>query len=145
MRKDFRRKVFENRVPRKIPGPKEDQETGEWSKLLSEELSDLYCSPSVIWVITRRRIRCTVHVARVGERRDTYRLLVGKSEGGRRLVRRKRRLKDNIKVGLKEVRWEHGLDWSGSEQGQVVSSFECGNEPSGSVKCGEFIDRLGNC
>jgi len=110
MRKDFRWKVFENRVPRKVPGPKEDQVTGEWSKVLSEELGDLSCSPSIVWVITRRRLRCAGHVARVGERRDAYRLLVGKSEGRRRLGRRKRRWKDNIKVGLKEVLWEHGLD-----------------------------------
>jgi len=74
MRKDFRRKVFENRLPGKRHGPKEDHVTVEWSKLLSDELSDLYCSPSIVWVIKRRTIRCAGHVARMGERRDAYRL-----------------------------------------------------------------------
>jgi hypothetical protein len=81
----------------------------------------------------------------MGERRGACRVLVGQSEGRRRLRRRKRRLKDNIKVGLKEVRWEHELDSSGSGQGQVVSSFECGNELPGSIECGEFLDWLRNC
>jgi hypothetical protein len=57
-----------------------------------------------------KKIRWADHVARMGERRVACRVSVGKSEGRRRLGRRKRRLKDNIKVGLKEVRWEHDRD-----------------------------------
>jgi hypothetical protein len=97
-------------VPRKVSGCKEDELTGDLSKLHSEELSDLYCTPSIIWVIKLRRIRWTGHVALMGDRRGACRVLVGKSEGRRRLGRRKCRLKDNIKVRLKEVHWEHELD-----------------------------------
>jgi hypothetical protein len=97
--------VFENRVPKKIFGPKEDELTGDWIKLHSEELSDLYCPKSVVWKMKLGRIRWVRHVARMGERRGACRVLVGKCEGRRRLERRKHRLKVNINVGLKEVRW----------------------------------------
>jgi hypothetical protein len=80
--------VFERRVPRKIFGRKADEVTGDWNKLHSEELSDLYCSPSIIWVIKSRRIRWAGRVARTGERRGACRFLVRKSAGKRRLERR---------------------------------------------------------
>jgi hypothetical protein len=66
--------------------------------------------------------------------------LVGKPEGRRPLGRPRRGWEDNTKMDLREVGWGHGLDQSGSGYGQVVSSCECGYEPSGSIKCGEFLE-----
>ena len=65
---------------RRIFGPKRDEETGEWRKLHNEELNDMYCSPNVIRMIKSRRMRCTEHLTRMGDRRGAYRVLVGKSE-----------------------------------------------------------------
>jgi hypothetical protein len=73
--------VFENRVLRRIFGPKRDEVTGEWGKLHNEELHDLYPSPSTIRIIKARRMRWAGHVARMREKRNVYRLLVGKAEG----------------------------------------------------------------
>ena len=72
--------MFENRVLRGIFGPKRDGVTGEWRKLHNEELNDLYCSPNIVRVIKSIRMRWARHVARMGERRGVYRVLVGKSE-----------------------------------------------------------------
>jgi hypothetical protein len=71
--------VFENRVLRRVFGPKRDEVTGEWRKLHNEELSDLYCSPDIFRVIESRRMRWVVHVALVGERRGEYRVLLGET------------------------------------------------------------------
>jgi hypothetical protein len=65
---------------------------------------------------------------------------MGDSEGKRPPIRPQRRWEDNIKIGLQDVRWGHGLDVSSSGQGQVAASYECGEEPSGSIKCGEFLN-----
>jgi hypothetical protein len=73
--------VFENRVLRRIFGPKRDEVTGEWRKLHNKELHDLCCSPSIIRIIKSRRMRWAGHVARMGEKRNAYRLLVVKPEG----------------------------------------------------------------
>jgi hypothetical protein len=73
--------VFENRVLRRIFGPKRDEVTGEWRKLHNKELHDLYSSPSVIRILKSGRIRWAGHVARMGEKRNAYRLLVGQPEG----------------------------------------------------------------
>jgi len=73
-------RLFENRVLRRIFGPKRDEVTGEWRKLHNEELSDLYCSPNIVRVIKSRRMRWAGHVACMGERRGVYRILVGKPE-----------------------------------------------------------------
>jgi hypothetical protein len=73
--------VFENRVLRRIFGPKWDEVTGEWSKLHNEELYELYFTPSVIRIIKSSTMRWAGHVARMGEKRNSYRLLVGKPEG----------------------------------------------------------------
>jgi hypothetical protein len=73
--------VFEKRVLSRIFGPKCDEVTGEWRKLHNEELRDLYSSPSIIRIIKSRRTRWSGHVARMGEKRNAYRLLVGKPEG----------------------------------------------------------------
>jgi hypothetical protein len=97
--------VFENRVLRRIFGPKRDEVTGGWRKLHNEELRDLYSSPSIIRMIKSRRMRCAGHVARMGEKRNAYRLLLGKPEGKRPLGRPRRRWVDNIRMDLGEVGW----------------------------------------
>jgi hypothetical protein len=82
---EHRLRVFENRMLRKIFGPKRVEVTGEWRKLHNEELRDLYSSPSIIRIIKCRRMRWAGHVARMGENRNEYRLLEGKPEGKRPL------------------------------------------------------------
>jgi hypothetical protein len=89
--------------------------TGEWRKLHNEELHDLYSSPSVIRVIKARRMRWAGHVARRGEKRDVYGLLVGKPDGRRPLGRPRCRWLDNIKMDLVEVGWGD-VDWIGLAQ-----------------------------
>jgi hypothetical protein len=69
--------VFENRVLRRIFGPKRDEVTGEWRKLHSEELHSLYSSPDIIRQVKSRRMRWAGHVARIGEERRVYKVLVG--------------------------------------------------------------------
>jgi hypothetical protein len=97
LREEHRLKVFENRVPRRISGPKRDEVTGARRKLHNGELHDLYSSPSIIRVIKARRMRWTGHVARIREKRNAYRLLEGKPEGRRPLGRPRRRWVDNIR------------------------------------------------
>jgi hypothetical protein len=105
--------VFENRVLRGIFGPKRDEVTGEWRRLHNEELYDLYSSPNIIWVIKSRRMRWAGHVARMGEGRGAYRILVGTREGKRPLGRPRRRWEDNIEMDLQGVGWGTwtGLIW----------------------------------
>ena len=91
-------------------GPKRDEVTGEWRKLHNEELNDLYCSPNIFRVIKWRRMRWAGHVARMGEWRGVYRVLVGKPEGKRPLGRPRRRWEYNIKMNLQEVGCED-MDW----------------------------------
>jgi len=92
--------MFENRVLRKLFGPKRDEVTGEWRKLHNEELNDLYSLPNIVRVVKSRQIRWAGHVARMGEDRGVHRVLVGKPEGKRPLRRPRRRWKDNIKMDL---------------------------------------------
>jgi hypothetical protein len=101
--------VFENRVLRRIFGPKRDEVTGDWRKLHNEELNDLYCSHKIVWVI-KSRMRWAGNVAHIGERRGAYSVLIGKPEGRSSLGRSRRRWEDNIKMDLKEVGCG-GLDW----------------------------------
>jgi hypothetical protein len=81
LREERRLRVFENKVLRRIFGPKRDEVTGEWNKLHNEELRDLCSSSSIINVIKSRRMRWAGHVARMGEKRYAYNLLVGEPEG----------------------------------------------------------------
>jgi hypothetical protein len=92
--------VFENKVLRRIFGPKRDEVTRGWRKLHKEELRDLYSSPSISRIIKSRRVRWAGHVARMEEKRNAYRLLVGKPERKRPL-----RWVDNIKMDLLEIGW----------------------------------------
>jgi hypothetical protein len=110
LREDHRLRVFENRVLRRIFGPNRDEVTGEQRKLHNEELRDLYSSPSIIRIIKSWRMRCMGHVARMGDKRNVYRLLVGKPEGKRPLGRPRRRRVDNIWRDLREVGWGD-VDW----------------------------------
>ena len=110
MREEPRLRVFENRVLRRIFGPKRDEVTGEWRKLHNEELNDLYCSPNIFRVIISRKMRWTGHVARMVERRGVYRVLVGKPEGRRPLGRPRRRWVDNIRMDVQEVGCWY-MDW----------------------------------
>ena len=115
--------------------------SGEWRKLHNEELNDLYSSPHIVRVIKSRRMRWAGHVARMRERRGVYKVLVGKPEGKRPLGRPRRRWEDYIKMDLQEVGCGGcGLDRTDSGYGQVSGTCECGNESSGSIKCGEFLD-----
>jgi hypothetical protein len=84
-------RVFENRVLRRIFGPERDEVIGGWRKLHNEELHNLYSSPSIIRMINSRRMRSVWHVARMVEKRNAYRIFVGKPEGKRPLGRPRRR------------------------------------------------------
>jgi hypothetical protein len=110
LREEHRLRVFEKKVLRRIFGPKRDEVTGGWRKLHNEELRDLYSSPSAIRIIKSRRMRWAGHVARMAEKRNAYRLLVGKPEGKRPLGRPRRRW-----VDLSEIGWG-GVDWIGLAQ-----------------------------
>jgi hypothetical protein len=101
--------VFENRVLRKIFGLKRDEVTGTRRKLPNEELHNLYSSPNIIRTIKSRRMRCARHVARIGLKRNAYRM-VGKPEGKCPLGRQRHRWVDDIKMDLREIGWG-GLDW----------------------------------
>jgi len=103
LREELRMRVFENWVLRRIFGPKREEMTGEWRKLHSEELNNLYSSSNIILVIKSRILRLAGHVARMGERRGAYRVLVGKREGKKPLVQPRHRWEDNIKMDLQEV------------------------------------------
>jgi hypothetical protein len=104
--------VFENRGLRRIFGPKRDEVTGGWRKLHNEELHNLYSSPSIIRMIKSRRMRWAGHVARMGKKRNAYRILMRNPEGKRPVRRPRRRWVDNIRMDLREIGWD-GLDWIG--------------------------------
>jgi hypothetical protein len=111
LREEHRLRVFENRVLRRIFGPKRDEVTGGWRKLHNVELHGLYSSPSIIRVIKARRMRWAEHVACMEEVRGAYNILVGRPEGRRPLGRPRCRWEDNIKMDLREIRvWGRGLD-----------------------------------
>jgi hypothetical protein len=107
--------VFENRVLRKIFGPKRDEVTGEWRKLHNEELHILYSSPNTIRQIKSRRIRFAGRVARMGEERKVYKVFVRKPERKRPLGRPRRRWEDGIRMGPREIVWG-SVEWIGLAQ-----------------------------
>ena len=103
LREERKLRMFENRVLRRVFGPKRDEVTGKRRKLHNEELSDLYSLPHIVQVVKSRRMRWAGHVARMGEGRGVHRVMVGKPEGKRPLGRSRRRWEDNIKIDLQEV------------------------------------------
>jgi hypothetical protein len=114
LREEHRQRVFENRVLRRMFGPKRDEVTGEWRKLHNGELHILYSSPDIIRQIKSRKMRWARHVARMGEGRNVYRVLVRKPEGKRPLERPRRRWEDGFKMDLREIGWGCRVDSPGS-------------------------------
>jgi hypothetical protein len=102
LREKHRLRVFENRVLRRIFGPKREED-GSWRKLHNDELHSLYSSLNIVRMIKSRRIRWAGYVARVGEGRGVYRILVGRPEGKRPLGRPRHRWKYNIKLDIREI------------------------------------------
>jgi hypothetical protein len=101
-------------VLRRIFGPERDEVTGEWRKLHSGELHNLYSSPDIIRQIKSRRLRWAAHVARMGEGRNVYRVLVGKPDGKRPLGRPRRRWRMGSKWTLGRLVMGCGVDSPGS-------------------------------
>jgi len=114
LREEKKLRVFENMVLRRIFGPRRDEVTGKW-RLHNEELNDLYTLPNIVRVIKSRRMRWAGHVARMGEGRGVYRVLVGKPEGKSPMGRPRRRWVDNIRMDLQEVGCGY-MDWIGLAQ-----------------------------
>jgi hypothetical protein len=117
LREEHRLRVFENRVVSRICGPKREKD-GSWRKLHNDELHDLYTSPNIVRVIKSRRMRWAGHVARMGEGRSVYRVLVGRPEGERPLGRPTRRWEDNIKMDLRDIGID-GENWIRLDQDRV--------------------------
>jgi hypothetical protein len=101
--------VFENRVLRRIFGPKREED-GSWRNLHNDELHSLYSSPNIVRVIKSRRLRWAGHVARMWEGRGVYRVLVERPKCKRPLGRHRRRWEDNIKLDLRET-WIDEANW----------------------------------
>jgi hypothetical protein len=110
LREEHRLRVFENRVLRRIFGPKRNEVTGGWRKLHNEELHGLYSSLGIVRMIKARRMRWAGHMACMGEVRGTYNILVGRPEGRRPLGRPRRRWENNIKMDLREIGFGD-VDW----------------------------------
>jgi hypothetical protein len=104
LREEHRLRVFENKVLRRIFGPNRDEVTAGWRKLRNE-LRDLYSNPSIIRIMKSRRMTWAGHVARMEEKRNAYKLLVGEPEGKRPLRRPRRRSVGNIKMNLLDIVW----------------------------------------
>jgi hypothetical protein len=140
LREERRLRVFKNWVLRKIFGPKRDKVTGEWRRLHKKELYAPYASPNSIWVIKSRRWRWAGHVAHMGAGKRCINGFGGEN------LREKDHLEDPSVDGMIILKWiskkrdGDGVDQSGSGEGQVAGSCECGNKPLGSTKCREFPD-----
>jgi len=102
--------VFENMVLRRIFEPRRDEVTGKWRRLHNEELNALYSSPNIVRVIKSRRMRWAGHVARMGEERGVYRVLLGKTKGKRPMGRPRLRWVVNIRMDLQDVGRGY-MDW----------------------------------
>jgi len=128
LRKERRLRVFENRVLRRIFGPKRDKVTGEGRRLHIEQLNDLYCSPNSIRVIKSRITRWAGHVARMEDE-----VHAGYWWGG--LMERSHL--ENLGLAERILKWIFSAR-SASGWGQVAGDCECGNGHSDSIKCGKF-------
>jgi len=115
LREERKLRVFDNTLLRRIFGPRRDEVTGEWRRLHNEELNGLYSSSNIVRVIKSRRMRWAGHVARMGEERGLYRVLVGKLKGRRPLGKPRRRLVYNIRMDLQEVGCGY-MEWIGLAQ-----------------------------
>jgi hypothetical protein len=114
---EYRLRFFENRVLRKIYGPKREEDRS-WRKLHNDEVHSLYSLPNIVRVIKSRRMRWAGHVARMGKGKGVYRVLIGRPEGKRPLGRPRRRWEDNIKMDLREIRVD-GANWIQVAQDRV--------------------------
>jgi len=110
LREERRLRVFDNKVLRRIFGPRRDEVTGDWRILHNEEINVLYSSPNIVRVIKLRRMRWAGHVARMDEKREVYRVLVRNPEGKRPLGRPRRRWVNNIRMDLQDVGCGY-MDW----------------------------------
>jgi hypothetical protein len=110
LREERRLRVFENRVLRRVFGPKRDEVTGKWRKLNNKELNDLYSLPNIVLVVKSRRMKCAGHVACMVDDRGVHRVLVGRPKGKKPLGRPRRRREDNFKRDLQKVGGGRG-DW----------------------------------
>jgi hypothetical protein len=110
-------RVFENRVLRRIFGPKREEDES-WRKLHNDELGSMYSSPNIVRVIKSGRMRWEGHVARMVEGRGVYRVFVGRPEGKRPLGRPRRRWEDNIKKEVREIGID-GANWIQLAQDRV--------------------------
>jgi hypothetical protein len=110
LREEHRLRVFENKVLRRIFGQKRVEVTGEWRKLHTEELHNLYSSPNIIRTIKSRRMRWAGYLARIGKKRNPYRISVRKRGRKRPLRRPKRKWVNNTKIDLRAIEWD-GMDW----------------------------------
>ena len=119
LREERKLRMFENMVLGRIFGPRRDELTEEWRRLHNEELNDLYSSPSIVRVIKSRIMRWAGQVARMGEERGMYRVLVGKPEGRSPLGRPKRRWVDNIRMDIQDVGCGY-MDWIGLTQDREI-------------------------
>jgi len=103
-------RVSENRVLRKIFGPKGEEVEGGWRRPYNEVLHNLFASPNIIRVIKSRRMRWAGHVTSVGKMRNACNILVTKHEGKRPLGRNRRRWQEDIRMNLREIVWGR-VDW----------------------------------
>jgi hypothetical protein len=117
LEEEHRLRVFENRVLRRIFGPKREED-GSWRKLHNDELHSLYSSPNIVRMIKSRWMKWAGHVALMGEGRGVYRVFVGRPEGKRPLGRPSRRWEDNIKMDLREMGID-GANWIQLAQDRV--------------------------
>jgi hypothetical protein len=115
LREETKLNVLENMVLRRIFGPRRDEVMGELRRMHNEELNDLYSSSNIVRVIKSRRMIWAGHVARIGEQRVVYRVLVGKLEGKRQLGIPTCMWVDNIRMDLQEVGCVY-MDWIGLAQ-----------------------------
>jgi len=115
LREERKLREVENRVLRRIFGPRMDELTGEWRRLHNKELNDLYSSPNIVQVIKSKRMRWAGHVVHMSEESGVYRVLVGKPEEKRPMGRSRRRWVNNIRMNLQEVGCGY-MDWIGLAQ-----------------------------